>query len=135
LANRLAYAELKEATLQNNKADLAVAHILLLQFLYGAGHIVGRVLSFSPVVGIGTSPTPRPQATMPPPPLVPGGGAHSLAREGGGRVPIPTRGHRLWYSVNISTLWRRVNKKLDEDPSTSHDFVTLVGLVSYYGAD
>jgi hypothetical protein len=33
------------------------------------------------------------------------------------------------------SLWCRVNKKLDEDPSTSHDFVTLVGLVSYYGAD
>ncbi|XP_023349377.1 paladin [Eurytemora carolleeae] len=27
----------------------------------------------------------------------------------------------------------RVNRKLDEDPNTSHDFVTLVGLVSYYG--
>ncbi len=39
------------------------------------------------------------------------------------------------YSVSIISLWRRVNKKLDEDPSTSHDFVTLVGLVSYYGAD
>jgi hypothetical protein len=39
------------------------------------------------------------------------------------------------YSAPIISLWRRVNKKLDEDPSTSHDFVTLVGLVSYYGAD
>jgi len=27
----------------------------------------------------------------------------------------------------------RVNRKLEEDPNTSHDFVTLVGLVSYYG--
>jgi hypothetical protein len=44
-------------------------------------HRVGRVLSFSPVVGIGTSPTPHPQASVPPP-LLPGGGAHSLAREG-----------------------------------------------------
>jgi hypothetical protein len=43
-------------------------------------HRVGRVLSFSPVVGIGTPPTPHPQASVPPPVL--GGGAHSLAREG-----------------------------------------------------
>jgi hypothetical protein len=42
------------------------------------GHRVGRVLSFSLVVGIGTPPTPHP------PPLVPGVGAHSLAREGVG---------------------------------------------------
>ncbi len=30
-------------------------------------HRGGRVLSFSPVVGFGTPPTPHPQATMPPP--------------------------------------------------------------------
>ncbi len=40
--------------------------------------------AFSPVVGIGTPPTPHPQASVPSPPLVPGGGAHSLAREGVG---------------------------------------------------
>ncbi len=45
-------------------------------------HKVGRVLSFSPVVGIGTPPTPHPQASVPPLPFVPGGGARSLAREG-----------------------------------------------------
>ena len=28
----------------------------------------------------------------------------------------------------------RVNKKVEEDPSGSHDFLSLVGLVSYYGA-
>merc|ERR1712012_1297078 len=26
----------------------------------------------------------------------------------------------------------RVNKKMEEDPSSSHDFLSLVGLVSYY---
>ena len=31
---------------------------------------------------------------------------------------------------NIS---RNVNKKLEEQQTTSHDFVTLIGLVSYYG--
>jgi len=29
----------------------------------------------------------------------------------------------------------RVNKKMEEDPNGSHDFLTLVGLVSYYGSD
>ncbi len=48
---------------------------------------------------IETPPTPHPQASVPSPPLVLGGGAHSLAREGGGTVPIPMRGHTLWYSV------------------------------------
>ncbi len=49
-------------------------------------HRVGRVLSFSPVVGIGTPPTPQPQASVPPPLWFRGGG--TLAGErGGGRVP------------------------------------------------
>ncbi len=47
----------------------------------------------------------RPQASVPPlPPLV--RGRDTLAGErGGGRVPIPTRGHTLWYSIFICTLW------------------------------
>ncbi len=50
---------------------------------YAGNHRVVRVLSFfSIVVGIGTSPTPHPQASVPPLPPVLGGGAHSLAREG-----------------------------------------------------
>ena len=28
----------------------------------------------------------------------------------------------------------RVNKKMEEDPNCTHDFLTLVGLVSYYGS-
>jgi len=28
----------------------------------------------------------------------------------------------------------RVNQKMEEDPNSTHDFLTLVGLVSYYGA-
>jgi hypothetical protein len=33
------------------------------------------------------------------------GGRGTLAGErGGGRVPVPTRGYTLWYSVNIRTL-------------------------------
>jgi len=29
----------------------------------------------------------------------------------------------------------RVNKKIEEDPGSTHDFLTLVGLVSYYGSE
>jgi hypothetical protein len=48
------------------------------------GHKVGRVLSFSPVVGIGTPPTPHPQASVPasPPPRFRGEG-HTCWRERG----------------------------------------------------
>jgi hypothetical protein len=64
------------------------------------------VLSFFSSRRNWNSPTPCPQASVPSPPLLGGGGgAHSLAREGGGRVPIPTRGHTLWYSLYICTLW------------------------------
>jgi hypothetical protein len=56
------------------------------------------VLSFSPVVGIGTLPAPHPQASVPPPPGC--GGRGTLADERWvGRVPIPTRGHTLWHSI------------------------------------
>jgi hypothetical protein len=66
-------------------------------------HRVGRVLGFFPVVGIGTPPTPHPQASAPSPLRF--GGMGTLAGErGGGRVPIPTRGQTLWYSVYICTL-------------------------------
>jgi hypothetical protein len=65
------------------------------------------LLSFSPVVGIGTSPTPNPQTRMSP--LVPEGGAHSLARKGVRveRVPIPNV-CTLWY---ISNFWMFEQKR------------------------
>ncbi len=48
-------------------------------------HRVDRVLSFfSRVVGIGTPPPPHPEASVFSPPLVRGGGTHSLAGEGVG---------------------------------------------------
>ncbi len=56
---------------------------------------VGRVLCFSQVVGIRTPSTPHPLARVLPPVL--GGGV--------GRVPVPARGHTLWYSLYIRTLW------------------------------
>jgi hypothetical protein len=50
----------------------------------GCRHRVGRVLIFSQVVGIWDSPNPSPAGEFAPPPLVPGGRAHSLAKEGVG---------------------------------------------------
>ncbi len=36
------------------------------------------------------------------------GGRHIRLRERGWGVPIPTRGHTLWCSINISTLFSRL---------------------------
>jgi hypothetical protein len=71
-------------------------------------HRVGRVLSFFSSRRNWDSPTPRPQASVPSPLWL--GGRGTLAGErGGGRVPIPTRGHTLWYSLYICTLWCRLS--------------------------
>jgi hypothetical protein len=66
-------------------------------------HRVGRVLRFSPVVGIWTPPPPRQQASVPAPLWFWGRGTFAGER-GGGRAPIPTRGHTLWYFIFICTL-------------------------------
>jgi hypothetical protein len=50
------------------------------------------------------SPTPHPQAIISPLPFGSGGRGTLAGERGGGRVPIPTRGRTLWYSVNICTL-------------------------------
>jgi hypothetical protein len=76
----------------------------LLYCRVGINNRVGRVLSFSLVVGIGTPPTPHPQASVPS--SFGSGGRGTLAGERrGGKVPIPTRGHTLWWSLYIFTLW------------------------------
>jgi hypothetical protein len=122
-------------------------------------HGVGRVLSFSPVVGIGTPPTPHPLAPplwfrgeghtrwrergwesgvregvgercgdypnpspAGPPPLVSGGGAHSLAREGVGESQFRRGGHTLWYSLYIHTLcpaWLKLTTRFPSPRRTS----------------
>ncbi len=52
------------------------------------------------------SPTPHLQASLPPPPPPGSGRRGTLAgKRGVGGVPIPTRGHTLWYSLYIRTLW------------------------------
>jgi hypothetical protein len=72
-------------------------------YVHTSFHRVSMVLSFSPVVGIDTPPTPYPQRVCPPPPCGSGGRGTLASEKGGGRVPIPTREHTLWYSVNICT--------------------------------
>jgi hypothetical protein len=62
---------------------------------YGPGHRVGRVLSFFSSRRHWDSPTPSPAGEYAPS-FVFRGGAHSLAGEEVGRVPIPTRGQTLW---------------------------------------
>jgi hypothetical protein len=67
-------------------------------------HRVGRLLSFFSSRRNWDSPNPSPQASVPPPPMFVGRG--TLAGERGvGRVPISKRGHTLWYSLKICTLW------------------------------
>ncbi len=47
-------------------------------------------------------PSPARECALPP---FGSGGRGTLAAErGGGRVPIPTRGHTLWYSLYVCTL-------------------------------
>ncbi len=74
-------------------------------YAYSYSHRVGRVISLSPVVGIGTPPTPHPQASVPP--LWLGGRGTLSGERGGGRVPIPTRGHTPWYSIYMyfAPIW------------------------------
>ncbi len=73
-------------------------------------HRADRVLSFSPVVGIGTLPLPRPQASvlLLPTPSVQGGGGgvHSRLRERGWGAQF-RRGDRHCCTPDIcrSTLW------------------------------
>jgi hypothetical protein len=60
-------------------------------------HRVGRVPSFFSSRRNWDSPNPSPAGECAPPPG--SGGRDTLAGERGvGRVPIPTRGHTLWYS-------------------------------------
>ncbi len=50
------------------------------------------------------SPNPSHASECAPPPLGSGGRGTHAGERGGGRVPIPTRGHRLWYSLYIYVL-------------------------------
>ncbi len=71
--------------------------------VYTVQHRVGRVLAFSPVVGIGTPP-PFSRRRVYPPTLRSGGEGTLACGRGVGGVPIPTRGHPPRCSKYISTL-------------------------------
>jgi hypothetical protein len=92
------------------------------------------VLSFFSSRRNWTHSTPHPQASVPPPTVM-GRGAHSLAREGLGESQFrrlekkPTRGHTLWYSYYIRTLWGRV---LDPNEKWKKDNGFVAGKVGKY---
>jgi hypothetical protein len=66
-------------------------------------HRVGRAASFFSSRRNRDAPNPPPAGECAPP--FGSGGRDTLAGErGGGRVPIPTRGHTLWYSIKIYVL-------------------------------
>ncbi len=66
--------------------------------MYCSVHRVGRVLSFFSNRRNWDSPNPSPAGECAP--SFGSVGRGTLAGErGGGRVPIPTRGHTLWYSI------------------------------------
>jgi hypothetical protein len=71
--------------------------------IYYTNHRLGRVLSFFPSRLYWDSPTPSPADECAPPPFGSGRRGTLAGERGGGRVPVPTRGHTLWYSVNIPT--------------------------------
>jgi hypothetical protein len=50
-------------------------------------------------------PQPLTRRRVCPPPLGSGARGTLAGERGVGRVPIPTRGHTLWYSLYIRTLW------------------------------
>jgi hypothetical protein len=62
-----------------------------LQSFHSQKHIVDSVLAFSPVVGIGTSLPPHPQASVPPP-FGSGGEGHTRLRERGWGSPNSNEG-------------------------------------------
>ncbi len=70
----------------------------------GGIHRVGRVLRYFSSRRNWDSPNPSPAGECAPSLWFRGEG-HTGER-GGGRVPIPTtRGHTLWYSIYVCTLW------------------------------
>jgi hypothetical protein len=74
-------------------------------------HRVGKVLSFFSSRRNWDSPNPSTAGEWCAPPPVSGGRGTLAGERGVGRVPIPTRGHSLWYSLYIRTLWLPLSTK------------------------
>jgi hypothetical protein len=76
--------------------NISTVYLVNITVVHGMAHRVGRVLSFFSSRRNWDSPNPSPIGECAPPPFFWGWG--TLAGETGvGRVPIPTRGHTLWY--------------------------------------
>ncbi len=92
------------ANREEMEPNMMTAKTLGFHYVYSIFHRVGRVISFFASHPNRDSPNPSPAGECAPPPLLPGGRATLAGDRGGGRVPIPTRGHTLWYSTYICTL-------------------------------
>jgi hypothetical protein len=68
-----------------------------------------------PLVGIGTLPTPFSPAGVPLPPETGGGGTLACGWGVGGS-PNSDKGHTLWYSLYVRTLWAGRNLRLLQLP-------------------
>ncbi len=100
----------------------------------GSGHRVGRVLSFSPVVGIGPPPTFHPQASVPPPPFV-RGERHTRWRERGWESPNSDEGTCTVVLLYICTLWVRGKIEMSKEfqlLSVSRAALQSVGLLRQF---
>ncbi len=86
-------------------------------WMYPGRHRVGRVLSFFSSRRNWDSPPPLAAGECAPPTLWSGGEGTLACGLRGGGVPIPTRGHTLWCSINISTLWLWRKNCLTSPPS------------------
>jgi hypothetical protein len=83
-----------------------MSKISALDWLFAPPHRLGRVLSLFSSGWNWDSPSPSPTRECAPLPPFGSGGRSTLAgkERGGGRVPIPTRGHTLWYSLYVCNL-------------------------------
>jgi hypothetical protein len=89
-----------EADGEEVEPNIMTTKTLGFHYVYKKFHRVGRVLSFFSSSRNYDSPNLSPAGECAPPPFFGSGGRDILAGErGGGRVPIPTRGHTLWYSI------------------------------------
>ncbi len=85
----------------------------------GVKHRVGRVLSFFSSRRNWDSPNPTPACECAPPPFGSWGRGTLADERGGERVPIPTRGHTLWYSIYTYTCMQGCESRRQTFSSTS----------------